>query len=202
VQELVTPRTTSEKVRSGWTPKRNPRYTTHQITHPSLLDQLRRLADLPRGNGEGGKGLADSDQQRIGGFEAMDRLLAIEAAAAVTVSFTFAGQPRDTPEENLRAIVGYSLRYPGDLVPVARDVRRWRHWAAVAAGWERVFRPDATCPACERRGTLRVHEEQTAVCGGENGCGEAWGPETITLLGAHVKWEQQQARRKPKAGAA
>lgn len=68
------------------------------------------------------------------------------------------------------------------------DVRRWWRQARVISGWDApAYRPWATCPVCEHRGGLRIHLElRTGFC---VECREIWGPDTIGLLGEHIRVE-------------
>lgn len=55
------------------------------------------------------------------------------------------------------------------------DVRAWWQQARVITGWDSpAWRPDATCPACGVRGSLRIRlEDRTGVC---VECREVFGP--------------------------
>lgn len=81
-----------------------------------------------------------------------------------------------------------------------RDVRRWWAQARIVSGWDSpAWRPDATCPACNKRGGLRIRlSAKVGVC---VECRETWDPATIGLLAEHIRAESfstaRAGRREP-----
>lgn len=75
---------------------------------------------------------------------------------------------------------------------IEHDVRYWWRQARIIAGWDSpTYRPFATCPVCSDRRSLRINlSTHSAVC---VECRTVWGPETIGLLGEHVRLEREGA---------
>lgn len=75
---------------------------------------------------------------------------------------------------------------------IEADVRSWWRQARIIAGWDSPpYRPFATCPVCSKRSGLRINlSSHTAVC---VECRTVWGPDTIGLLGEHVRVEREGA---------
>jgi hypothetical protein len=74
----------------------------------------------------------------------------------------------------------------------ARELERWADRLRRYAGLSRIYRPRATCPQCEKLGTLTVwideakRAAETAKC---HQCGATWDSATIGVLLAHIKGE-------------
>lgn len=75
---------------------------------------------------------------------------------------------------------------------IEADVRSWWRQARIIAGWDSpTYRPFASCPVCSKRSKLRINlSSHTAVC---VECRTVWGPDTIGLLGEHVRVEREGA---------
>lgn len=190
VDDLTLPRTNREPVSihtpTGWT------FTTHVTAVPSLLEQLREAVE-PSSSAEQGKSSFGS--RPTARFDAIDTLVKIEAAAAAWLTLRCLQPLRFTVEDNLRALVGAAPHLTDvQRWDLTREARRWVLWARVTTGWEvPAFRPDNTCPLCAKRGGLRVRagdgissSDASATC---VECGEAWGNDTIGLLAAHIRSE-------------
>lgn len=163
----------------------------HQHRMPPLLHQLERAA-IP---GEVYAEDADGTARRMPAscpparLEAINLELALTAWAADTVWRTH--QPvRETTTANLRALVGARVDSDHRLA-ILEQLRRWVHQARVIASWERPpWRPDTLCPACDKRGTIRVRLDlSVATC---KECGEGWDHKTIGLLADHVRRTTQR----------
>lgn len=166
---------------------------TREQAFPSLLDRLRGAAGVAGASDDAEPGSWGKPGSRPpGGFEALATLIRLETHIAQS-----ADRDRITPEAGLALIRHQVTTDPRLAHRLRHDTRRWRNWAATAAGWDRVFRPLATCPACGRLGTLRVHSDHSAVCGGEDGCLEAWGPDTLGILAEHIRSETDIPRPRP-----
>lgn len=161
-------------------------YTTDQ---PSLLDQLRAVADEPTVEDPTGAARPVPGSRAPGGQDALDRLIAIEHAVTWWTADHLHRDLRPTVEDNLRLLAGASTRMEDpDLRRLAGDVKRWHGWAATLTGWQTPpWRPRAACPLCARLGTLIVHlDEKRAYC---SGCAEVWSEEdgSIGLLADHIR---------------
>ena len=169
----------------------NRRTHWHEHRMPPLLTQLQRAAIPGEAYAEDHSGgtrriPASCPPARL---EAINLELAITAWAADNAWRTIRRVREDTAS-NLRALVGAQI----DSDTTARlldDLRRWVNRALVIAGWQRPpWRPDAPCPACDRRSTLRVRlDTSTATC---TACGEGWDKTTIGLLAEHVRTTTQR----------
>lgn len=156
------------------------------VTLPSLLDQL-ASAVVP------GEAYTEDEPSARGSFgsrpaarlDAVDRLLAIEAGAAMWVrdgGMTL----RDEPARNVRAMVGFAPILGSTFqARMLADLRAWRTWAATVTGWERPpDAPRAACLNCGKINTLRVRlDRETACC---MDCGAWWDRTTIGILAAHI----------------
>ncbi len=73
------------------------------------------------------------------------------------------------------------------------DVRRWWQQARIVTGWDtRSWAPDATCPMCGNRGSLRIRlEERIGSC---VKCHEVFGPDDYQSLADHVRGEAEARR--------
>ncbi|NUS54714.1 MAG: hypothetical protein HOV66_07610 [Streptomycetaceae bacterium] len=93
---------------------------------------------------------------------------------------------------------------------VLKDVRRWWTRARVVTGWDSpAWTPDATCPQCGERGTLRVRlADHIAMCtyrgddhARREACGALWDESTIGVLADHIRLESSADRvAQPAAG--
>lgn len=85
---------------------------------------------------------------------------------------------------------------------IEHDVRSWWTQARIVTGWDSpAWEPDATCPQCGERGTLRIRlVEQIGMCTND-GCRVTWDQGTIGLLADHIRAESSSrapsARRGP-----
>jgi hypothetical protein len=155
--------------------------------HPSLLDQLAAAVMPGEAYAEdaGGAKAKRPFPPPPARLDAVDRLLAIEAAVAHWCMVL--GLPlRETAAENLRALVGASGTISHEqLLTLVADAKAWRNWAATVTGWqEPPWSPGAACPMCGKLAGLRVRlDRKTACC---VHCGESWDGETIGLLARHI----------------
>lgn len=159
----------------------------------SLLDQLER-STMPGSGPDPVFGHAAPGSMPAASMEALDALNAIDREARRTLAY-IGGRPRAALDHTLRALIGASsLR--GDQVQrdVAQEADRWVSRAKSVTGWETApFKPDNTCPLCERRHSLRIRTlTATDVHASCVGCGEVWTPQTIGLLIAHIRWENRE----------
>jgi hypothetical protein len=198
--ELTDSRQHVERIHDRDPTHRNKKLTrVWMTTVPSLLDQLAE-AVIP------GESYVEDEATRQGfgprppaRLDAVDRLLAIEAAAARwCVSLHL--QLRDDPTGNIRSLVGASATMDSDTqTSLLSELRSWRSWAATVTGWESPpHAPRAPCPICDARGSLRMRLDRRTGCCMQ--CGSAWDTDTITLLASYVT--QHMARTIKAARAA
>lgn len=155
-------------------------------TQPSLLDQL-AAAVIP------GETFTEDDGEVAGAafgsqpparLDAIDRLLAIDAGAGMWV-LRLHLTLRENTTANLRAIVGANTD-SWQASQILGDLLAWHTWAATVTGWQKpAYRPNAPCPVCEHRGSLRVRAERQVACC--LACGSAWDAASIGVLGEHVR---------------
>lgn len=155
-------------------------------TQRPLLEQLAAAVIPGESYSEGASisgGYASRPPARL---DAVDRLLAIEAASARWCLHLHLVL-RATAAENIRGLVGAAGNTDADtMTTLAADVRAWQRWAATVTGWEQpAWAPPVPCPICAARNTLRVRlATHTACC---LACGEAWGEDNIGLLADHIR---------------
>ena len=154
----------------------------HEIWLPPLLARLRAVAACA-GAGDSGSRFGIPGSRPPGGFDALATLLRIEAEVYDLVGVR-------QIEAGIKILRARSAEAPKVNAPKdAGTLRRWRNWCATATGLDRVFKPNVTCPRCGQLGTLRVHTDRTAMCGGETGCGESWGEDNVGVLIEHCRRE-------------
>lgn len=185
VAELVYNRRHVERI-PYWTSSRHKKLREHVVTLPPLLEAMAEAA-MPGGR--------TSDEQDTGSsppgprppvdIDAVDRLDAIERAVAGWLrQLDLPG--RGDVSADLRHLVGVTgTLASGDLAALLIDARRWQVWAEVvtherAAG----FVPEAPCPCCERRSSIRVRGDvRRAYC---SRCEATWDEDSIGILARHI----------------
>lgn len=168
-----------------WDGNRNRKQLWWKHRMPSLVDQL-ATAKIPGevyAEDQGGAVRRMPGSTPPAKIEAINLELALTAWAADN-AWRLLRQVRETTTANLRAIVGAKVDSDTNT-QLLTELRRWVHRALVIAGWQRPpWRPDVPCPACERRGTLRIRLDiETAIC---TECGETWDKTTIGILASYV----------------
>lgn len=157
----------------------------HPTRHPSLLDQLGEAVEQSTSAEDGKRAFGSKPTARL---EAVDKLLQIDAAAAMWLNVRLGRPLRPTIAANLRGLVGEATRIPRheQLEALGRDVHRWLVWAQVVTGWDSPpWKPNVACPVCDEKGTLRVRlVRKTALC---TDCNETWDEATIGLLADHCR---------------
>jgi hypothetical protein len=152
---------------------------------PSLLDQLAEAVVPGESYVEDEITRAAFASRPAARLDAVDRLLAIEAGAAMWC-VRVKVKARDEPAHNIRALVGAApTMNSDDQRELRNDLGTWRTWAATVTGWEHPpHTPRAPCPLCSAKGTLRIRlAKETACC---MACGSAWDTTNIGLLTAHI----------------
>lgn len=171
---------------------------THVTPVPSLIDQLGMTAASSTGE-SGAGGYASRPAAHL---ESVDTLIHIDREAARWIRELGEDDPGDTAAcvrklHGLHASAtgcGRTHAGRGDCCTahaIEADVRRWWTQARIVTGWDSpAWRPDNTCPVCEKRGTLRVRlSAQSALC---IDCRETWDASTIGLLADHIRHENHE----------
>ncbi|MGH3679584.1 MAG: hypothetical protein ACRDT2_04900, partial [Natronosporangium sp.] len=96
---------------------------------------------------------------------------------------------RDTPEGNIRALVGAAAALDQQTgATLADEMRSWRDTAATLTGWRAPpYRPQVPCPVieCGKVGKLRINlTKHTALC---LACGSLWDTDCIGVLADYVR---------------
>jgi hypothetical protein len=194
IHELVDPRTHREPftkyINGTWITDR------HTTSVPSLLEQLSTAF-------ERGSNGPDQDRGSFGSrpsarIDAIDTYMRIDTEARTAATHMNLPARQETADV-LRSLIGGATRLdPEDLHDLGGAVRSWVTWARVTTGWDVPARrfDENSCPLCAKRGGLRIrlgdgvtNHSAHAMC---VNCGEHWTPETIGLLGEHIKWENHE----------
>jgi hypothetical protein len=154
------------------------------VRHLPLLDQLAEVIEPSGGVGADGRRIpASAPPARI---DALDRYMAINNAVAVRLVDAGVRLVPDL-KVNMRRLVGVSWSVY-ELRSLDQDAARWLTWCRVLTGWDSPpFKPNAKCPACGMRGTLRVRLDRRTACCVEPGCDAVWDSDTIDLLADHIR---------------
>lgn len=180
----------------------------HRTKVPPLLMQLERADASGQGASRSGAGF---ESRPAAPLEAVGALAWIDDAAARWVRRLGEDDPGDTAR--CVAMVGALAAGVSDRCRWAKpkrdketrkivcclfhtienDVRRWWLHARIVTGWdERPFIPDATCPECTKRGSLRIRlEDRTGTC---VECHTTWGSDDYQALAEHVRSESAAAK--------
>lgn len=157
----------------------------HRTLHASLLDQLATAVEPSSATQAGARGYESSPAARL---DAIDMLRKIDRAASgwlVVLHVTV----RTTTADNLRALVG---AVPDDqATAAAKAAKRWVTWARIVTGWDvPAWRPNAPCPACDVRGSLRVRVDPMSAMCIEEGCETTWNEDDggIAILAEYIRW--------------
>lgn len=171
------------------------------VTHvPSLLTQLWEN-DVPSQAVETGTrpGFASKPAARL---DALDTAVRIDLEAHRWV--TDMGEHAHSTDTGRVIQQLHGLVVSADPV-VRRDVtaavRRWWTRARIVTGWDSpAWTPDATCPQCGERGSLKIRlTEHIGMCTNDQ-CGTTWEPTTIGVLAEHIRGESAEGRRREKLG--
>jgi len=156
---------------------------TFRVRHLPLLDQLAEVME-PGGIGADGHRVpASAPPARI---DAIDRYLAITYGVHVRLVGSGVRLARDL-KVDMRRLVGIPWT-EDELRGLDRDADRWLTWCRVLTGWDSPpFIPNAKCPACGMRGTLRVRLDRATACCVEPGCNATWSPDVINLLAEYIR---------------
>ena len=90
-------------------------------------------------------------------------------------------------KSDMRRLVGIPWAR-GEMRALDSDVRLWLVWCRVLTGWDTpAWQPNAKCPVCGIRGTLRIRLDRHTACCIESSCRAAWDEDTIEYLATHVR---------------
>lgn len=171
-----------------WDANRNKKFREFRTLLPGLLAQLYESAiDPVQVLKEAGRRPKPASRPPL----AMEALSRYEDICAAVLRWVRAinMEPRDTPESNIRALVGAAPRFDLDtLEALYAEMRTWRRWAAVMTGWDtHVFRPRIACPVCESWSSIRARlakdSEGVAYC---NECQAYWEGEDLVGMAEKV----------------
>jgi hypothetical protein len=164
-------------------------WTSAHITPvPSLIDQLRSVTASSTGEAGAG-GYASRPAAHL---ESLDTLAYIDLEAARGVRDLGEDDHHTDTAATIRQLHGLSASAsPETRRAIEHDVRRWWTQARIVTGWDSAaWRPDNTCPACEKRGTLRVRlATHAGLC---IDCRQTWDASTIGLLADHIRGENAE----------
>ncbi|WP_371409753.1 hypothetical protein OG423_14200 [Micromonospora zamorensis] len=176
-----------ERVRY-WDTNRNEKYREWRTTQPGLLQQLHEAAVDPV------RATTDAGPRPTPGSRPPLALEALSTHAAICTHvhhwcWSLQLAPRDTVEDNIRALVGAAPALDDDdLAALTVEIRTWHRWASVATHWiSPPFQPHVPCPACHTTGQLRVNlTAQAAHC---RACQATWASDDGSLyaLGEYIQ---------------
>lgn len=207
VRELTEPHRHSEqytvRVAGEWVGR------DHRTRVPSLITQLWNN-DTPSQGAEDGPrpGYASRPAARL---DALDTAARIDLQANRWI-LDIGDQPHSLDTADLIRQL-HSITVGADDITkreVTRSVRSWWMQARIVTGWDSpAWTPDATCPSCGERGTLKVRlAEHIGMCtyrGDDQqrreACEATWDETTIGVLADHIRVESAAARtRRPGVG--
>jgi hypothetical protein len=169
-----------------WDSNRNAKWRVHKTVQPGLLAQLYESVIPGRG---------ELDSRGKPGSRPPLALEALSAHTVITIAVTrwcwsLHLDLRDTPESNIRALVGAAAILDDDTArTLYTEMRTWRRTCAVLTGWEQLWQPDKIpCPVvdCGTLNSLRVNlTTQTALC---VACRASWDADdgTIGILADYI----------------
>jgi hypothetical protein len=189
-EQLADPTQHTEPI-TEWTRSRNKRtrraWTT---TQPGLLQQLAEQITA-RGMDDG-----DSTGRPIPGSRPPLNLSALAVHVEVSIAssrwlWSLRAELRDTPEANVRALVGLAPGLDDDVAALLLDeMTTWVRWASVLTGWRsKPYRPRCPCPVagCGKINTLVINlHRQAGMC---TNCRTVWQADDggLLLLGGYVR---------------
>lgn len=192
IRDLTEPHTHAEDytIRSGkaWVGQR------HITRTPSLLAQL-WANDVPSNAAEEGP-RPEFTSKPAARLDALDTAVRIDLDAARWLRDLGEDDPVDTVVCLRRLHALAVSAHPATRRAITSDVRRWWIRARVVTGWDApAWTPDATCPQCGNRGTLRIRlADQIGTCV-EDACRATWDQTNIGLLADHVRLESEEAEK-------
>lgn len=194
--DIITELTTTHTHREPYTIRTtNGWETRHHTTRvPSLIQQLWDN-DTPSAAAEEGPrpGYKSKPAARL---DALDTATRIDLDASAWI--------RDLGEDDHHTDTAACIRQLWSLAvsaddstrrEVETDIRRWWTRARIVTGWDSpAWQPDATCPSCAERGTLRIRlSDQIGMCTND-ACRAVWEPDVIGLLADHIRAESAAGR--------
>lgn len=174
---------------AGWIEHR------HHVTVPALLVQLGGSGTQSAGVVDGPRpGYRSAPAARL---DALDALAMIDAEAARWVRYLGEDDRHTDTASTLRQLHALATAQgPEVRATITADVRRWWVRARIVTGWDSApWTPNAACPSCGERGTLRIRlADQIAMCT-DDGCRVWWDQDTIGLLADCIRAESGDTSR-------
>lgn len=165
--DLTEPTRTPVRIDNGWTKSRNKaKPTLHWVMNSGLLAQLYEAATEPVVNPEGFGSTNKPESKPPVEIPALCAYNEIVIAARRWV-LSLKMAPRETPESNIRALIGIASKFDIDtLEALLLEVRQWHRQASVFTGTtSRPFQPRITCPICDSRYSIWINvEKEIAFC--------------------------------------
>lgn len=166
----------------------------HHIRVPALLTQL-TTNDIPSTAAEEGPRPAFASRPAAR-LDALDTATRIDHQAARWVRTLGHDDHHHDTAATIRQLHGLAAGAdPDTRHAIERDVRSWWLQARIVTGWDSpAWTPDATCPACTERGTIRIRlADHIGMCTNDD-CRTTWDPTTIGLLADHIRAETDDDR--------
>lgn len=175
----------------------NTNGTTWQRRHPSIVPSLLAQLEHASPSGQGGERSGGYESRPAASIEALDTLCWIDTEASRWLRVDF---HQDDEGSTAACVAKLGSLLPSLEAPVAKvlraDIARWWTRARVVTGWDvAAFQPDNTCPACAKRGTLRIRTFGPTDVSGfctEWTCGATWDATTVGLLAEHIRTENRE----------
>lgn len=175
--------------------------TDHTVRVPSLLAQLWANDTPPNSSEEGPRpAYASKPAARLDALDTAARI-DLEASRWVT-DLGEAPRSRDTADLILQLHGLQASADPVQRAAIAKSIKGWWIAARLTTGWDDPpWSPNATCPQCGKRGTLRIRPADKIGMCTDDGCRARWDESTIGLLAEHVRVETAAAEvRRPGRG--
>lgn len=185
--ELCDPHHHVERV-PYWDHNRHRRFREHRTVQPGLLTQLAALIGEMTTSVDGTTTRPIMASRPPANVDALSCHTVITMAAA-RWCWSLKLDLRDTPEGNIRALVGAVTLLDEDTTrTLADEMRDWRNTASVLTGWSTPpYRPQVPCPVpdCAQVGKLRINlSRHTGIC---LACRATWDIDTIGILADYVR---------------
>lgn len=193
ITALIEPRTTSTRVRIGWDHNRHAIWKDHDVRLPPLLTALEQAMRPGSAQQDNGKSVPGSRPPLVTDALSLHHEIVRATHWFATIHSIDGDEHIATAAARLRHLAGIACVMPeDDLGALTKACTRWVAMAEMITGETTPpFRPDAPCPACDRRHGLRIYvADKQGYC---THCRVVWGPDEIGILGGHVSnWTNQR----------
>jgi hypothetical protein len=196
IHDMVEELTRTHRHREPYTVRENGTTWTqnHQIRVPALLTQL-TANDIPSTAAEEGPRPAFASRPAAR-LDALDIATRIDLQAARWVRDLGEDDHHLDTAATIRQLHGLHASADHDTQrAIERDVRTWWLQARIITGWDSpAWTPDATCPVCTERGTIRIRlADHIGMCTND-ACRTTWDTTNIGLLADHIRAETDDDR--------